>query len=482
VSLRRILVLLALTAALGVYLFVWEVPKAEKERQKEKLVTVDKDAVTGITLTYPDRAIELRKTDQAWRLTRPVEAPADDVMVKSLLGTVADAQVQRALEQPPADLKPFGLDVPSVTVQLTRADGTAVPAIAVGKNTPIGGRSYVKRGDDPKVYLTTTSLQYSLNKQPKDLRDKTLLAFEDDQVQRVEIAPAGAPPVVLVRKDKDAWTVEPGGHAADGTEVRSYLSSLRATRAVDFPDDAGATPEKYGLATPRLTVAVHTGTGGDETTRRLLLGAEADSGGQKQVYAKVDGRNTVYALGDWTLRSLAKTAGQFRDKTVLGFDPSRVGRVEVTRREGPGATLVRTDGDWRLEGADQPPKTDTVNRFLDDLRDLRGSDIAAEPAGDVARFGLQSPDLRLHLADRQGQELGVVLAGRQGGKYYAMRAGTDTVLEVRDYMFTRLDKRRDDFLAKSDAPAAGEPDQEAPPDEVAPPDDADLEPGNDEGE
>ena len=54
-SLRRILLLLVLVAALGTYLIVYEIPQAEREGKKEKLLGVTQDAITGITLTYPDR-------------------------------------------------------------------------------------------------------------------------------------------------------------------------------------------------------------------------------------------------------------------------------------------------------------------------------------------------------------------------------------------------------------------------------------------
>src|SRR6185436_2440079 len=101
-----------------------------------------------------------------------------------------------------------------------------------------------------------SSVRFGLNKQAKDLRDKQLLAFQDDEVSRVDIAAPGGPTATLVRKDKDAWTVDPGGHPADATEVRSYLASLRAARAVDFPDDAPADLGIYGLAQPRLSVSV----------------------------------------------------------------------------------------------------------------------------------------------------------------------------------------------------------------------------------
>jgi hypothetical protein len=281
-------------------------------------------------------------------------------------------------------------------------------------------------------------------------------------VTKVEITGADAKTTPLVRKGKDAWTVEPGGYAADPTEVRSYLSSLRATRAADFPDDAPADLGAYGLAAPRLVVAVTSKKNDAETTRKLLLGGETTQGsqktegGQKQIYAKRDDQPSVYAIGDWSYRSLGKTPAQFRDKTVLGFDPGRVGKFVIARKTGDGVTAARAEGGgWSLESADaKKPKNDAVTRYLDDLRDLRGADIAAEPAGALPRFGLDAPDLRIALTDKEGHDIGTVLATKHDAKYYVMRAGADTVYEARDYMFTRLDKQRADFVESETAATA----------------------------
>jgi hypothetical protein len=111
-----------------------------------------------------------------------------------------------------------------------------------------------------------------------------------------------------------------------------------------------------------------------------------------------------------------------------------------------------------------------VQRFVDDLRDLRGSGIAAEPPKDVKTFGLDAPDLRVTLSDRDGKPLGVILLAKHDGKYYAMREGGPTVFEIRDYMYTRLDKQQRDFVGPEEPRrprrprAAGqlEPDEDEP--------------------
>jgi hypothetical protein len=454
VKLGRIALLALLVAALGVYLLRVELPKAEREAEGEKLVDVQDDAITKIDLTFPDRHIVLAKQDGkdgGWRLEQPLEARADDTAVRGLITALTSAKVSKTLEGQTGDLAVFGLDTGNPTVVLTVGTEAQAP-IQVGKATQIGGKVYVRRGDGP-VMLVASPLKVGLDKQVKDLRDKQIMSFTDDQVERIDVKPADGSATALVRKDRDAWVIEPGDHVADPTEVRSYLASLRSARAVDFPADVDVA--QAGLETPRLTVTATLKDGAPAQT--LLLGGERTEGSAKQIYVKRADQPTIYALGDWSWRALSKDAAQFRDKTVLGFAPERVGRLTIERKTGTGATLIRTPTGWNVEGGDAkaPVKEGANTRLLDDLRDLRGASIAAEPPEDLGRFGLDAPDLRFTIVDTSGKDIGTVLLARVGGNHYAMREGGPTVFEVRDYMYTRLDKQAADFRGpESAAPAA----------------------------
>src|SRR4029077_9603410 len=109
-------------------------------------------------LVFPDREIALRKDNGAWRLTKPMEAPADDASVKAIITALTGAEIQKSLDEVPSDLASFGLDKPDPTVRLTTAKGDQ-PPIAVGKNAAIGGKTYVRVGDRPKIDLTASSLK-----------------------------------------------------------------------------------------------------------------------------------------------------------------------------------------------------------------------------------------------------------------------------------------------------------------------------------
>ena len=455
VNLRRIVILFLVVLGLGAYLYFYEIPQAEKEAAKSKLVAVDKDAITGIDLVYPDREIDLTKSDKGWQLTKPVSAPAEESSVTSLLGPLTDTKIEKTLEGAPSDPAAYGLDKPNPLIRLTLKDGAQQPPLAIGKNTTVGGaKTYVRLGDEPKVYLTN-NIQPALNKQAKDLRDKQLLSFQDDDVQRVEIALDGGEKTTLLRKDKDAWTVEPGDYPADTTEVRSYLSGLRTARAVDFADDTPVDLGKYGLSKPKLTVTITTGKD-TPVSQSLLIGSEK-SDGTKQTYVKRGDQAAITTLSEWSVKSLGKKVADLRDKTVLGFDPARVGQVLIERKDGNNTTLAR-DGEtgWRIESTEQKkPRIETITRFLDDLRDLRGSEIAAEPAKDLRTFGLDAPDVRITLTDRDGQPMGTIAGAAQTSgekKYYAMRVGGTTIFTARDYIYARIDKQQSDFVDTGEAP------------------------------
>src|SRR5439155_24181877 len=64
----------------------------------------------------------------------------------------------------------------------------------------------------------------------------------------------------------------------------------------------------------------------------------------------------------------------------------------------------------------------------------------AELGKDVAAGGLDHPDHRITLTDREAQPRGTILAAKDDGKPYVMRAGSQTGIEARDCMYARLDK------------------------------------------
>lgn len=443
--LRSTLILAVVLIGLGAYIYFVESKQMAEEGKKEKLLAVEPDAVTAVTLVYPDREIALAKTETGWQLTKPVSARADDTAVKTLLRAMADAEVTKTIADPGSNLAQFGLAPPAATVELAAGDKT-LPAIEVGKTTAVSNATYVKRADQPQVYLTAAAFHSTTDKQAKDLRDKVILALDEAAVTRIALR--GPDGEVVLAKSGDKWNIEqPGNYPADATAVNSLLSSVRSLRATDFANDTPSEADlaNYGLQPPQRQLVFATSDGREA---RLLLGNQTDTG----LYVQAGDRPTVFVAGKWVAQDLGKGVNDLRDKTVLSFDPAAAGAVEVTRGGATPFVLISKDGKWFLEGSDQPLDEGAVSRFISTLSRLSGSKVLADAPPDLAAYGLAPPALTITVKNTEGApigtaEMGSVSPNPPATEYTAKRADRPTVFEVRQYQYQQLDKQPADFVA-----------------------------------
>src|SRR6267142_2058604 len=138
--LRNTIIVLILFAIVGGYAFI--VGRYSEPENTRKLLEVKSADIAKIELRYPDRDIVLeRDKGGPWRLVKPI-------------GAVADAQLNKTVDEKPADLKAFELDHPKTSVTVTTFDKKTWPSIEVGRSTPIGFNAYVKLSNGPAVLLT----------------------------------------------------------------------------------------------------------------------------------------------------------------------------------------------------------------------------------------------------------------------------------------------------------------------------------------
>ncbi len=444
---RNTLLLALILAGLGAYLYLVEMPREAAKTAAKSLISFDKSKVSKIQLSYPDRKITLEKSGDEWRLTEPLKADADQTAVSNLINSIASAEVSNSFETKDKDLGVYGLDKPTATVTLTLEDGTAVPAIKIGKKTSVGYSAYVAKGDEGKVYVTSASFRYGMDKKVKDLREKRLFTFKDDEVRKISIVRSGEKDIELV-KQGDKWEIaKPGNYPADGNQVRTLLSSLRSLRATDFIDDSPEELAKYGLDKPQLIVTLFLGK--DMARKSVLVGKQLGENEKQGYYAKREAKETVYSIPSYALKNLSKDVPTLRDKTVIGIDPKTVRKVVVARVDGKGFSLVKGNDDkWKLAGKVKgKPRGYLISHFADDVCTLKGSEIAADSPKDLAQYGLDRPQIKISLYGEGEKLLGTVIGTKKGThEIYLMRQGGSTVFGARSYVFARIDKKLSDVV------------------------------------
>ena len=139
---------------------------------------------------------ELKKAADGWSLTSPTQVRADESEVTGITSNLATLTMQRVVDENPSNLGDYGLREPVAEVRFKTKGATGFKTLQLGTKTPTGSDMYAKTADDKKVFLVSGYLESTFNRTPFDLRDKKIISFDREKVDRLEIrhgAVAGQP-------------------------------------------------------------------------------------------------------------------------------------------------------------------------------------------------------------------------------------------------------------------------------------------------
>jgi len=107
------------------------------------------------------QAVVEKDADGTWRI-QPGGEPADRVRVNGIVLRMGGLRASRAIAEP-GSLADFGLTTPSTTTTIQQADGTTYTLLLGGK-APAESGTYVKRPDNPVVYVVSNTIAQDLER------------------------------------------------------------------------------------------------------------------------------------------------------------------------------------------------------------------------------------------------------------------------------------------------------------------------------
>ena len=96
-------------------------------------------------------------------------------------------EIERVIDENPTDLKDYGLDTPRIEVDFKAADGKTIGTAARRRQDADRRQLFARRNDEKRVFLIPEFQESSLNKTTFDLRDKTVIKFDREKVDGVEV-------------------------------------------------------------------------------------------------------------------------------------------------------------------------------------------------------------------------------------------------------------------------------------------------------
>jgi hypothetical protein len=252
--------------------------------------------LASVRINNENGSYELEKKDSEWNIKSPLEGPADESAVSSMLSDITGAKATEIIDMPEDPAK-YGLDKSKVSITAKLTTGSE-RTITIGSK--VDEKYYAKTSDRPQVFKVEESFYDKLNTKLTELRSKQFVKLNREDLTKIYIKNPNV--TLLAEKENDKWLVkEPKDKKDKEAQTFKLFTPLesQATEVIDKP--TGAIAAK--LAKPAVEVRLTYKDG--KTTTLKISSADGDN-----VYVKVEGRPEIYKVGKTMLEGLSFKADE----------------------------------------------------------------------------------------------------------------------------------------------------------------------------
>jgi hypothetical protein len=391
------------------------IPRTADDWRDTALVDAGQNGFDSIVLTNGVKIIELHRdaTNHLWRMTRPLQARANNDLITGALQQLQSARVtQFVTDDSNADLTAFGLQPPDLDLWLARGTNFAA-AVHIGKSlTNDASQVYAKR-EGWNAIVTTAKEPLSPWYDPVNgFRDPYLLELTVP-VAEIEVRGTNNFDYVLRRQGSNDWQVVGEKFPVDPASVQSFLEVLAGLRIADFVQDVAPDLRAYGLAAPQRQIILRS-TAGD--TNSAIVQLSFGLAQTNEVFVKRADEDFIYAItpDDFNLISLLSKEGwNFRERQIWNFTENDVAQITV-HQDGKTRQIIHNGPDkWSLAPGSQG---------IIDSREMEQtahwiSQLAAvywirRDVTDPAQFGRKPGDMSFTVELKNGEKFSVDMGAK----------------------------------------------------------------------
>lgn len=331
---RLILLILLLVALIVAYIgYDLYEKKQEKEEETEtesnddiEICMIDEADIASIY--YKNDMTEMtlvKNSEDVWVNEAKPEVPLKSTTTKSIAKAVQSITSSKIVNENTEDVSEYGLDSPSLTVTVTKTDGSKV-MLLVGDEAPLEDGDYACLYGSTTVYLIDTlfasAFEYTENQLTEvadgplitaanithfllENKDEGNLEITYDKENEYDFSNTGVVPYVI----NQGYDIPVSGNSTNITDFFARFTTLSYAQCVDY---SGTDLAQYGLDDPYATLSIDyfieaqddsEDTGSEETTAQtvrtdysynLLIGNLSDD--ESAYYVKASDSNSVYTM------------------------------------------------------------------------------------------------------------------------------------------------------------------------------------------
>jgi hypothetical protein len=413
------IMVLVLAGLVGYIYFVDSKQEPSGTTTREKLFgSLQADDIEEVQVKSADgETTQLQKTDGNWQLVEPVKAAADTSEITTIASSLASLEIQRVVDENPADLKQYGLEPARVEVAFRPKGEKELKRVQIGEKTPTGTDLYARLPDQKRVFLVSSFLDSTFNKNTFALRDRRILIFDRNMVDGLELT-SGSSKTQLVKSGSEWRLASPVSVRADFAAVEGALERLSSTQMQSIVDPEGKDLAKFGLTKPTGTIVVKTGS----SSATLTLGSTENA----LLHAKDSSRPIVFTIAPILREDVIRNVNDFRRKDLFDSRAFTTAKMEI-KRGAETIVLEKSKGKdnadvWKSSGKDiDSAKADDL---VTKLTALRAASFEDQP-----HASLKAPALVVNVQFGENKQETVTF-GRSGTDVFANRSDESGTAKV----------------------------------------------------
>ncbi|UCE05985.1 MAG: DUF4340 domain-containing protein [bacterium] len=228
-----------------------------------------------------------RDKDQQWWLEHPIRSLCEEDEIDDILNKLNNSKVTRFESEQPTNLKKYTLQNPLLTVTLFDSTRTQQKTLYIGKKE--NKEYYAKDKSRPSIFLIDSSLVAELNVSLFDLRDKSIVSFEQDSVTEISIQ---YPDFIFhcIKDSNNRWFItKPDSGLAKSWKISSLLYDIKDIEVAQFIDEQYKLDNFYRFDHQEIKLTLK-----KENTllSELLIGKEVED----KIYLKNNLTNKIYLV------------------------------------------------------------------------------------------------------------------------------------------------------------------------------------------
>ena len=291
---------------------------------------------------------------ESCKIVAPSEYSCDYAEAFGIARHFAELESEHYFNGTATDTSIYGFGKNAPMVKLETASGAV--ELTLGSKVAIGNSFYLKKENDPMVYIVPSHIKGSFYKALEDLRDRALYGEDFGKVCQITYKTASDSFKLVLDAKNSEWLIADTKFSADNVETANLINNMRNLRISTFIDSNDVSADEFEFNEPTLQISM---TNENSKTYELKAGALKGT----ETYVTADGK-LVQKVNTTKLNELRITLNDIRDKYLDIYPLSEITEIEVKDATGT-VNIKKVKNAWLID--DIRVKDDDVKDFVNTL-------------------------------------------------------------------------------------------------------------------